>query len=192
MRILKNLKEYNKTVLLNSFPNELQNDVEIVIEFLNDEKLEIHPNLENPFFVNSKIIIIPYRIYSNESTKNIETNLTEKQITILNCLYLTHNNGYLRQQKLEQLRENFEDFVIPYKMKVLSEYVIEIISEVESQINEKTIGSFLKFIDENPQYWNLVKSRIISYWGEYYKHSCKLKDYIGYKIIKKIELELKR
>jgi hypothetical protein len=192
MSVLKDINENNRNVLMNSFPSELQNDVEIVIDFLNNEKLEIHPNLEKPIFINGETIIIPNRIYSNEPKQNFEDELTETQNVILNCVYLTHKNGFLRQQRLEILKDNFEDFVIPYKMKVLSEYVIEIISEIESHINEKSIESYLKFIRENPKYWNLTKSRITSYWGEYFKWNCKLKDYVGRRIIKKIETELKR
>ena len=45
MSVLKNINENNRNVLINSFPSELQNDVEIVIDFLNNEKFEIHPNL---------------------------------------------------------------------------------------------------------------------------------------------------
>ena len=149
MSVLKDINENNRNVLMNSFPSELQNDVEIVIDFLNNEKFEIHPNLERPIFINGETIIIPSRIYSNEPKQNFEDELTETQNVILNCVYLTHKNGFLRQQRLEILKDNFEDFVIPYKMKVLSEYVIEIISEIESQINEKSIESYLKVI------WNL-------------------------------------
>ena len=69
--------------------------------------------------------------------------------------------------------------------------MIEIINDLEKHINEKTIKSFINFIRENPNYWRLTKSRIVSYWGEYYKNNSKLKDYVGYKIIKTLETELK-
>ena len=191
MRILKNLTENNLEVLVKSFPIELKEDVEIVVNFLNTKKLTVHPYFEKEIFINNESIYIPGRIYTDENLKIDEITLSEKQKTILNCLYLTHNDGYLRQQKLELLKDNFEDFVIPYKMKILGEYVIEIIADLEKNITEKSIGNYLKFICGNPKYWNLTKSRIISYWGEYYKRDYKLKNYIGYKLIKKIENELK-
>jgi hypothetical protein len=191
MRILKNLTENNLEVLIKSFPIELKEDVEIVVNFLNTKKLTVHPYFEKEIFINNESIYIPGRIYTDENLKIDEITLSEKQKTILNCLYLTHNDGYLRQQKLELLKDNFEDFVIPYKMKILGEYVIEIIADLEKHITEKSIGNYLKFIRGNPKYWNLTKSRIISYWGEYYKRDYKLKNYIGYKLIKKIENELK-
>jgi hypothetical protein len=187
MRILQS---NNKKMLLNSFPSELSNDVEIVVDFLNEESLKIHAHVEKSVFINNQTLIIPRRIYTNIPKHDYETNLTEKQNLILNCLYLTHHDGFLRQKRLELLRENYEYFVIPYKIKVLSEYIIEIIIEIEQQINENTIEYFLKFIDENPQYWSLVKSRIISYWGEYFRWNCIFENYIGYNIIKKLEMKL--
>lgn len=191
MRILNNLTENNLETLIKSFPIELKEDVDIVVNFLNSKKLRIHDYVEKEIFINKESIYIPGRIYTAENLKVNEINLSEKQQMILNCLYLTHNDGYLRQQKLELLKDKYDDFVIPFKMKILGEYVIEIITDLEKQINEKSIKNFINFIRENPNYWKLTKSRIVSYWGEYYKHNCKLKDYVGYKIIKKLETELK-
>lgn len=191
MKITNDLTENNLDTLIKSFPIELKEDVEIVVEFLNSKKLRIHTYLEKEIFINIETIYIPGRIYTAENLKINEIILSEKQQTILNCLYLTHNDGYLRQQKLELLKDKYDDFVIPYKMKILGEYVIEIITDLEKHINEKSIKNFIKFINENPNYWRLTKSRIVSYWGEYYRHTSKLKDYVGYKIIKKLETELK-
>jgi len=191
MKTLNSLTESNLEILIKSFPLELKEDVEIVGHFLNTKKLQIHPSVERQIFINNESIYIPKRIYTDEDLKISEISLTEKQLTILNCLYLTHSDGYLRQQKLESLKNNFEDFVIPFKMKVLGEYVIEIITDLEKHINEKSIESFKIFIKENPTHWKLTKSRIISYWGEYYKHHLKLENYVGYKIIKVLETELK-
>ena len=161
------------------------------MDFLNAKKLRINKYVEKEIFIKKESIFIPGRIYTAENLKINEINLSEKQQTILNCLYLTHNDGYLRQQKLELLKDKYDDFVIPFKMKILGEYVIEIINDLEKHINEKTIKSFINFIRENPNYWRLTKSRIVSYWGEYYKNNSKLKDYVGYKIIKTLETELK-
>lgn len=191
MRILNNLTEINLETLIKSFPIELKEDVEIVVNFLNTKKLRIHTYVEQEIFINKESIYIPGRIYTAENLKVNEINLSENQQTILNCLYLTHSDGYLRQQKLELLKDKYEDFVIPYKMKILGEYVIEIITDLEKHINEKSIKNFIKFIKKNPNYLRLTKSRIVSYWGEYYKHDSKLKDYIGCKIIKILETELK-
>ncbi len=191
MRILNNLTENNLETLIKSFPIELKEDVEIVVDFLNAKKLRINKYVEKEIFIKKESIFIPGRIYTAENLKINEINLSEKQQTILNCLYLTHNDGYLRQQKLELLKDKYDDFVIPFKMKILGEYVIEIINDLEKHINEKTIKSFINFIRENPNYWRLTKSRIVSYWGEYYKNNSKLKDYVGYKIIKTLETELK-
>lgn len=103
MKITNDLTENNLDTLIKSFPIELKEDVEIVVEFLNSKKLRIHTYLEKEIFINIETIYIPGRIYTAENLKINEIILSEKQQTILNCLYLTHNDGYLRQQKLELL-----------------------------------------------------------------------------------------
>ena len=191
MKIINDLIENNLETLIKSFPIELKEDVEIVVAFLNSKKLRIFTYLEKEIFINIETIYIPGRIYTAENLNVNVIILSEKQQMILNCLYLTHNDGYLRQQKLELLKYKYDAFVVPYKMKILGEYVIEIITDLEEHINEKSIKNFIKFIRQNPNYWKLTKSRIISYWGEYYRHNSKLENYVGYKIIKKLEAELK-
>lgn len=192
MRILENLSENNLENLIKSFPKELKHDVEVVTNFLNSKKLRVHSYIENEIFINKESIYLPSRIYTAENLKTSEINLTKKQQTILNCLYLTHNDGYLRQEKLKLLKDNFEDFVIPFKMKILGEYVMEILTDLEKHIDEKSIKDFVFFISQNPNYWKLTKNRIVSYWGEYYKRKCKLEDYVGQNIMNLLETELKK
>lgn len=176
---------------MRSFPEKMQSDVALVIDFLNAKQLEIHSKSEMEIFLNGEKVVMPYRIYTSEPKDGEELRFSNTQQVILNCLYLTHNNGFLRQKRLESLKTNFDDYVIPYKMKVLSEYVIQIINELDTQINENTIQRCLMFVHENPKYWSFIKSRITSYWGEYFKYSCTLNDYVGYKILKEIDVNLK-
>jgi len=190
MRILKDTSDFNKETILNSFPKELKFDVEKVIEFLNDRKLNIHPILEKKIEINGETLALPCRIYCDDYNRNEEENLSEKQKVILNCLFLSHNNGYERQKRLEMLVSENDYYTVPFKIKILGEYVIEIINDLEKHINAETLKNYVSFAKENPHYWKTTKSRIASYWGEYYKRNSKLKDYIGYKIAKKIDLSL--
>ena len=89
MRILKNLTENNLEVLVKSFPIELKEDVEIVVNFLNTKKLTVHPYFEKEIFINNESIYIPGRIYTDENLKIDEITLSEKQKTILNNFNLS-------------------------------------------------------------------------------------------------------
>lgn len=193
-------KEY-KNRLLKSFPTELKSDVEAVIKMLplekNDVKLcdgQVHKvdNLIHPtdltINLNGEQLTIPYRLYFDEPDIDSEIILSDKQKTILNCIFLRHHNGYLREKRLEKLVHKDENWVIPFTIQLLGEYVYEILEVLDNQINEKTIIAYHQFTEENPKYWQQTESRMISYWNEYYRWKFpKLKEYLGTVLVKRIK-----
>ena len=194
-------KKYRK-ILLNAFPEGLHNDVNVVLDILpfseNDVKLcngkthkvkdLIHDsNLQ--VILDGEILKIPYRLYFNEPNIEEENKLTDNQKTILNCILLRHHNGYLRQHRLEQLHDKNDYWTTPFKIQLLGEYVIEILMVLNSQLDNKSIANYRKFITENPTYWRLTESRMISYWDAYYRRPKfpKLNTYIGRQIVDEIK-----
>lgn len=105
----------NRKKLLNAFPQDIEHDVEIVADFLSDKNFDIHPTSSQKIILDQKELIIPGRVYFHDPDETIGKNLTYKQQTILNCIYLRHYNGLVRQHRLEKLIHNTDDyFVIPY------------------------------------------------------------------------------
>ncbi|GAB2875263.1 hypothetical protein [Hymenobacter ruber] len=196
----KDYSEY-KGRLLNAFPNVLKNDVESVLNILpfniNNVRLvdgQIHKvdNLIHPFSLtiqlDNELLVSPYRLYFNEPDTEMENKLSELQKTILNCIYLRHHNGYLRQRRLEKLVDKNEDWVMPFKLQLLGEYVFEILEVLDKQINDKSIASYKKLVSENPRYWQQTESRMISYWNEYYRWKFpKIRKYLGRQIVDRIK-----
>lgn len=43
------------------------------------------------------------------------------------------------------------------------------------------------FVAANPDYWQLTKQRVTSYWNVYYRRSLKRSDYIGFKLVEQVE-----
>lgn len=193
-------KEY-KDRLLRSFPIELKSDVESVIKILplekNDVKLcdgQVHKveNLIHPteltIKLNGEQLTIPYRLYFDEPGIDSENNLTDRQKSILNCIFLRHHNGYLREKRLKKLVHKDEKWIIPFTVQLLGEYVYEILEVLDEHINEKTINAYYQFAEENPKYWQQTESRMISYWNEYYRRSFpKRKEYLGTALVKRIK-----
>jgi hypothetical protein len=196
--------------ILNSFPKTLSQDVNKVIEILplnehnvlltggqihNVESL-IHSN-EHLVMLDKELLKIPSRLYFNEPSLDKEKSLTSLQRVILNCIYLRHHNGFVRQRRLEQLVEQTEYFIIPFTFQLLGEYVIEILEVLQKHINPTTIDNYLNFINENPKYWRQTESRMISYWDVYYRRPMYPKylppkyatrqDYVGQKIIDQLK-----
>lgn len=194
----------DKEKILDSFPKILKRDVENVLDVLPFEsyillsdgqyhEVEnlVHP-VEQEIVLDGEILKIPSRVYFNEPGIEAEKSLTVTQQTILNCIYLKHHNGFLRQRRLKQLLDETDYFVIPFTFQLLGEYLIEILEVLDKHINAKTIADYSKFIKENPKYWQKTESRMISYWNEYYRNPRfpKLKDYIGQQIVNRIKKRL--
>lgn len=183
--------KYRET-LLNAFPRTLKKDVESVLnilpfevnnvelsdgQFYNVENL-IHPDFQ---IVNldGEVLKIPYRVYFNEPKIEKEQTLTNRQKSILNCIFLRHHNGYLRQSRLEKI-ENNEYWITPFTFQLLGEYVIEIIEVLDNQIDDNKLENYKRFANDNPKYYQQTESRMISYWNEYYRRKFpNLKLYIG-------------
>lgn len=190
MKLSTNILKTNRQRLLNAFPTDLQQDVGIVADFLLDKNFDIHPTVEQEIILDGQKLTIPGRVYFDNPPETTGKTLSDNQQTILNCIYLRHHNGFVRQKRLEKLVENTNDyFVIPYIFQLLGEYVIEILEVVDKHINESTMDNYLKFFTENPKYRQQTESRMISYWDVYYRRTkCKrLNDYIGQQIFKRIK-----
>jgi hypothetical protein len=196
----ENYSEYRDR-LLKAFPKTFKSDVEAILDILpfdvNSVKLtggQIHKvnNLIHSFSLtfqfDKELLAIPYRLYFNEPDNEKESKLTSTQKIILNCIYLRHHDGYLRQERLEKLVDKTDYWVTPFTLQLLGEYVFEILQVLDKHINDKTIDNYEQFVNENPKNWQQTESRMISYWNEYYRSQFpKLKDYLGYQIADRIK-----
>ncbi len=191
------------------FPAALEQDVEKVIEVLplNDHDLllsdgQIHNvgtlihSDEQLVLLVEQVLKIPCRLYFNEPDPEKERLLTDLQKSILNCIYLRHHNGFIRQRRLEKLIGKTDYFITPFTFQLLGEYVIEILEVLQDHI-KANLDNYIKFIGENQKYWTQTECRMISYWNEYYsrpmypaylppKYATR-KEYIGQQIIDRIK-----
>lgn len=189
MRISTKILEVNRQKLLLAFPINLKQDVEKVSAFLLDKNFKIDSISEQDILLNGQKLIIPRRVYFDISSVQFNNTLTNTQQTILNCIYLRHHNGFVRQEGLEKLISNAEDYyIIPYIFQLLGEYVVALLEIADKHINENTVDNYLKFCIENPKYRKLTESRMISYWNAYYRRTKfkNLNDYIGRQIFNKL------
>ena len=215
MDILQNIKALfrqaaKKTDLTNEyrqklksfFPDFLRVDVEKVLDImpLTEEiyidsfgqsyKVEngIYGKLTEIKLTTGELTFFIYRIYFNEPSPEVENELTETQKQILNCIYTRHYNGYIREKRLKNLFGFDHGWILPYKLQLLGEYVMEILFELDKHITDKNIQQYKQLTLNNRKYWEQTKSRMGSYWNEHYRYPNykKIKDYIGYKIMKRI------
>ncbi len=173
------------------FPAELREQVRKVIHILSIEKSGcIHAGSYSTQF-QGETLEFPYRVYFNEPRNTLEKNLTEEEKVILDCIFLLHHNGHIRQRRLERLVDKTQAYIIPFTFQLLGEYVKEILTVVDDHVNEKNIPAYLRFIEENKKYFSHMENRMISYWNMYYrKEYPKRKKYIGQRIFDRIKKEL--
>ena len=189
-----------KERLIKSFPKNLHSDLDEVLKILpfenNEVKLSdgnvhkvdnlIHETELNIEFDN-ETLTIPYRLYFNEPNPELEKSLTEKQKDVLNCIYLRHHKGYLREKRLNLIPDHSGNWSVPFIIQLIGEYVYELLPIIDKKINENTLNNYAEFRDKNPKYWKQTESRMISYWNEYYRYKFpKLKKYLGFGIINRI------
>jgi hypothetical protein len=196
----RNIKSKYQERLTKAFPKELHSDLKIVFSIIPFENHKVKlfdgtihqvDNLihesEVELVFGSETLTVPYRLYFDEPKPELEKTLTHKQRDILNCIYLRHHNGHLREKRLNLLSMDSEKWTVPFVAQLLGEYVYELLPIIESKMNENTLTFYVAFRAENPKYWQQTESRMISYWNEYYRYKFpKLKEYLGYKIINSI------
>jgi len=96
--------------------------------------------------------------------------LSEIQSKMLRALYTKHCDGFVREKYLRAIIGYDEDWVPPFVLSLLGEYVIEIVSIIDDNkelLAKKT--SYISFINANHAYLNLIESRCTSYWDCYYR-----------------------
>ncbi len=187
-----------------SFPRYWENDVDVALNIIpldnNQIKLidgNIHKveDLIYDYFKNIKLeneeLSIPYRVYFNEPNPDKEKALTENQKVILNCIYLKHHNGFIRQKRLEQLGKCYQYWVTPFTFQLLGKYVLEIIEVLDKQLDDNILENYKRFVNENQKYYQQTESRMISYWNGYYRHKYpKLKLYVGRIVLDQIKSKI--
>lgn len=188
MTFFKNSFKLNDTEkIVRAFPEFLKNDV---LSLLEKVSLKGEHGISEPFqvFVESEKLEIPYRIYFEEP--NIK-NLTETELLIFNCLFTRHDNGFIRQKSLEQIVLSNEYWITPFVVQLLGEYVREILEVVEKNLSDTLLDNIIRFIEENPKFFETTKSRIMSYWNCYYRSRISNKEtYVGFRILTKLFLHV--
>lgn len=165
-----------------AFPSYLHKDADKIADFLqqNDPKSFKTIGMEVVCF-NGEVLELPQRIYFGEFNTQ---NLTLVQEQMLNCLYLCHCNGHLREFYLRKLLTVKEDFALPFIAKLIGDYVIEILEVLHRELPNNTRDKLKVFFRKNPLYQKRIESRIASYWDCFYRNAYpNFKKYVGCKLL---------
>jgi len=174
-----------------AFPISLQNDSREVIAIMPKKtynNVRIGTSEEYvKYSLNDVPIRFPYRIYYNEiSDDGIIYQLSEQQKMILHCIYSRSCNGFVRENHIKSLLTMpYEDWAIPFIVKVCDEYVVEILEIVYKMLTEEDTERMKAFCAENRIMFCKSYAQMTSYWNEFYRDKYyHFKDYIGRKLFK--------
>ena len=174
----------DRRLISQAFPSYLIQEATALADFLLKREACLHEMVgQERVILSGESLVIPKRVgkYNPKS-------LTSREELMLYCLYLSHHNGYFREQYLQEVLQSKEDFVLPYVALLLGDYVHEILEVLAKNLPKEMKGRLKSFLAENPQLKRRIESRIVSYWDCYYKGACPdLKQYIGYQLFKNID-----
>lgn len=174
-----------KVRLRKSFPSMLLNDVNVILD-----EIDLNSELslsEDSFLVkiNDEKIEIPQRVYFETVNVLTKARLSSTQKEILDCLYTRHHDGYVREKALKSIVGFSNICVIPFIIRLFGEYVIEILQVIYQSIDQLEPSKYGHFIENNKDFYEVNKQRVLSYWDCYYRKIYPLKDdYVGFKLIK--------
>lgn len=174
----------------NGFPNDLKDDVTKVIGLIADKTYNNLTIDVSQDFIQyhqyNRVIRFPYRIYYVDNSDEVTEYLSEQQKMILHCIYSRSCEGFVRQKHLRSLLlMDYEDWAIPYIVKICDEYVMEILEMTYEILKDQDTEKIKNFCSENKETFCKSYNRMISYWNEYYRHEyTNFHCYVGRKLFR--------
>ncbi len=173
---------YNNSDLVNAFPSSVRGDA------LQLTRVLPQPPWNTRTFsvsVSGETLSIPYRIYHDPKLVD-RTCLTTGQGGLLDCLLTRHYNGFIRENHLASIIGANNEWIPPFVVQLVGEYVIEILQVVSRNLDLLDPLLYRRFLEENPRFLLLTKQRVTSYWDCYYRWQRRA-DYVGFQITEFME-----
>lgn len=171
--------------LQSGFPTYLRSDVEAAARtMVSNVRYGIHFR-ENPSFVSvgSEQLRLPLR---HGFKPRSSPSSSEANATIEAAIATRHYDGFVRQRSVQPLVRSRELWTIPYILELASDYVIEILTELDDHYSEIDRANLRRYVADNPAHLALATARINSYWNEYYRTTPKnqaISTYPGFRLL---------
>ncbi len=144
-----------------------------------------------PVALDGEMVAFPYRIYHGVLPGDISFAMSLSPV-VAACAYTRHHDGHVRQKALQRLLYGpwaLAPWVVPYVVKLVDEYVVEIVEDIAAFLTEVDVeGSpqqraYGRVLAQNPEMLRLLRARAASYWDCYYRRRYRrLEDYPGHRL----------
>ncbi|PKR78775.1 hypothetical protein CEY16_03200 [Halalkalibacillus sediminis] len=172
------------------FPINLRDDVTKIVKLIsqktnNNVTIGVSEDTVE-YFQDNNVIKFPYRTYYIDNSDEFIDSLNEQQKMIVHCIYSRSCDGFVRQKHMNSLLlMDYEDWSIPYIVKICDEYVLEILEMTYEILKDQDTERIKKFCLQNNDSFCKSYNRMISYWNEYYRFKYnKFQQYIGRKLFR--------
>lgn len=126
--------------------------------------------------VDGERITLPGRIHHGIVEPELAlAAMGQRRQLIMGCLYTRHHDGYERQKWLGEILPATDQWVAPFVVQLVGEYVVEIVADIERGLRDvEQPGArrtqYGQFVAENPGYLGITHQRAASYWNEYHRY----------------------
>ena len=122
------------------------------------------------YALDNRIMEFPDRMYLMDIADTTYDILNQTQKQILCCIYTRSCDGYVREIYLRRLLDMpFDQWAIPFIVKLCDEYVLEIIEVIYNQLKDRDNTDIQSFCANNKTAMGKSYARMTSYWNEYYR-----------------------
>ncbi|WP_460436589.1 pentapeptide repeat-containing protein [Angustibacter speluncae] len=171
--------ERRGSVLAWAFPEVAREPARRVTSWLDDRDGHQDPSgciqrLHRDLVVCGEPVQIPSRIYSDERERRTEA-LAGPDRVVAACLLTRHHDGHVRQRRLRDVLTSDEPWTAPFVVALLGEYVWQITADIalfaRSDLPGRPVlaGHLRTFLQDNPDFDELVRQRIASYQDAYHR-----------------------
>lgn len=119
------------------------------------------------FQVQGQAVLIPARLRFASPNPGLDPN--DDAWPFAAALRTCSLDGFERQWAARQLLGEIQPWFAPFVVKLLGEYVIEILDDIAAALTPENIKVLAHFIAQNQECWATTKRRIASYWNAYYR-----------------------
>ncbi|MDR6739746.1 hypothetical protein RJO15_00915 [Herbaspirillum huttiense F1] len=166
--------------LTKAFPSQLREYAALFAERTRPITFSSGPLIEVK--IEGENLELPVRIYQ-QFDERVFKSLPVEAGTLYTCILTRHHDGYIRQRQLANLFNQSQPWIVPFVIWLASEYVIEILYDIEKNVDHFDAGMYAQILRENPAFYAKAKARMISYWDCYYRRTFKYKnDYVGFRL----------
>jgi hypothetical protein len=149
-----------------AFPHRLAAPAQAVADRLAIGQLR-PPLLTFSVSLNGEELVIPRRVYYASGQLWAATPADGVDGLIALCLGTRHHDGFVREHCVRLLLGAREDWIIPFVVQLVGEYVSQIVAVIEAALPELDGAAYGAFLRENPRFFAKTERRVISYWYAY-------------------------